>query len=126
MKKLFSKLDFLYLVPPVLTLLMCFLVYITKSQGLAVVNMFITAAGYETATFIIKFYSPYRFRAFDLVKILVSMILVYGIYIGQYFVSGVAAEDMWPILKVMQTASLVVLAVAGPLVMLLKKRREGD
>ena len=42
MKKLFSKLDFLYLVPPVLTLLMCFLVYITKSQGLAVVNMFIT------------------------------------------------------------------------------------
>ena len=89
-------------------------------------NMFITAAGYETATFIIKFYSPYRFRAFDLVKILVSMILVYCIYIGQYFVSGVADEDMWPILKVMMTASLVVLAVAGPLVMLLKKRREGD
>lgn len=40
--------------------------------------------------------------------------------------SGAVDEDMWPILKVMMTASLVVLAVAGPLVMLLKKRREGD
>ena len=53
------------------------------------------------------------------------MALVYGIYIGQYFVFGAADADMWPVLTVMSVISLVVLAVVGPLVMILKKHREG-
>ena len=125
MKKLFSKADLLYLTAPILTVLLCLLVQITKSQTLAIVNMFVTACGYETVTFIIKFYVPYRFRAFDLVKVFVSMALVYGIYIGQYFVFGAADADMWPVLTVMSVISLVLLAVVGPLVMILKKHREG-
>ena len=68
MKKLFSKADLLYLTAPILTVLLCLLVQITKRQTLAIVNMFVTACGYETVTFIIKFYVPYRFRAFDLVN----------------------------------------------------------
>lgn len=126
MKKLFSKLDFLYLLPCLSAFILCMLVYITKNQTLAVINMFVTVAGYETVILIIKFYSPYGFRAFDLVKILVCMMLVYGVYVGQYFVTGAADEEMWPVLTVMFVISLVVLAVVGPLVMLLKKRREGD
>ena len=126
MKKMFSKLDFLYLIPAIVSAILCLLVYITKSQTLAVANMFVTAAGYETVIMIVKFYSPYRFFAFDLLKILASTVLVYLVYIGQYFLTGAADEEMWPILTVMIVISLVVLVVVGPLVMLLKKRREDD
>ncbi len=126
MRKHLSKIDFLYLLPFIITLILCVLVQMTSSTTLAVVNMFVTAAGYETVIFIVKFFSPYRFAAFDLLKILISMILVYAVYVCQYYIVGAADGDMWPVLSAMMVISAVILVIVGPLVMLLKKRSEGD